>query len=341
MIRVAALTSGKNVPSTRFRVRQFVPALRAQGIDVREFVSPIVKYASTPFRPLSWALTGTKLALRLPSVAASRRFDLVWLERELIPGRATLERFTGRPRLFDVDDALWLEGRPGFSEEIARGCDGVIAGNPFLAAHYRDAGARTWVVPTSVDTDAWVPRGNRSGTEEWTIGWSGSRSTLPHLEALEGPLCDLFAERPDVRLLVVSDRAPRLENLPAGRWRFEAWSPDREVTLMQRMDVGLMPLPESDWARGKCALKMLLYMSIGIPVVASPVGVAAEILGKGDIGLAATSQEEWFAALRRLAADRAAAARMGEAGRRVVEREFAVKVNAGRLEGIFREVAGA
>ena len=183
--------------------------------------------------------------------------------------------------------------------------------------------------------------GNRSGTEEWTIGWSGSRSTLPHLEALEGPLGDLLAERPDVRLLVVSDRAPRLDRLPAGRWRFEAWSADREVNLMQRMDVGLMPLPESDWARGKCALKMLLYMSIGIPVVASPVGVAAEILGKGDVGLAATSQEEWFAALRRLAADRAAAARMGEAGRRVVEREFAVKVNAGRLEGIFREVAGA
>jgi hypothetical protein len=333
MIRVAALTSGRNVPSSRFRVRQFLPALRAEGIDVREFVSPITKYASASIRPLAWALTGTKLALRLPSVTASRRFDLVWLERELVPGRTTLERFTGRPRLFDVDDALWLGGQPGFSEEIARRCDGVVAGNEFLAAHYRGAGARAWVVPTSVDTDAWVPRATRSESREWTIGWSGSRSTLPELEALEGPLRDLFAEIPDLRL--------RFETLPARRWQFEAWTADRELSLMQRMDVGLMPLADSEWARGKCGLKMLLYMAVGIPVVASPVGVAAEILAMSEIGLAATSREDWSVALRRLATDRGAAARMGATGRQVVERAFAVKVNAGRLAAIFREVAGA
>src|SRR6266545_3344199 len=184
MIKVAALTSGKHVPSSRFRVRQFVPVLRAQGIDVREFALQTPKYATMRFRPAAWALTAAKLALRLPGVASSWYADLVWLERELIPGRATLERFTGRPRLFDVDDALWTQGATGFSERIASLSDGVIAGNEFLAAHYRSRGVRTWVVPTAVDTGTFYPCSS-SPARPWTVGWTGSASTLPFLLEIE------------------------------------------------------------------------------------------------------------------------------------------------------------
>ncbi len=338
MIEVVALTSGAEVPSSRFRVRQYIGPLRERGIAVHEHAPLFSKYASSDHAALARFMTVGKMVARLPGLLASRGASVTWLERELVAGRASLESLAGRPRLLDVDDALWLEGRAGFSERIASLCDGVLAGNEFLAEHYRNVAPRVWVVPTCVDTDVWVPRAARPAGEEWTIGWTGSASTLPYLVALEEPLADFLAERPEARLLVVSDLLPVLGKVPAGRWRFERWSPDAEVGLVQQMDVGLMPLPDSDWARGKCALKMLLYMSVGIPVVVSPVGVSRDILARADAGMAAASGGEWVAALSRLFEDRSAAARMGREGRRVVEAFYSVRENADLLARVFREV---
>ena len=314
MIRVAALTSGRNVPSTRFRIRQFVAPLRSHGVQVEEHRPFLDKYALPRVRALDRLWTAAKLLSRVPGVLASRQSDAVWIERELLAGRFTLERFLPRRSVLDIDDAIWLTGPPGYSEAIAAGCRGVIAGNGFIAEHYKRVAERVWVVPTCVDTDVWVPRAARPAGEEWTIGWTGSASTLRYLAAIEEPLADFLAERPEARLLVVSDRLPELGKVPAGRWRFELWSPDAEVGLVQQMDVGLMPLPDSDWARGKCALKMLLYMSVGIPVVASPVGVSRDILARADVGMEAASGGDWVAALSRLFEDRSAAARMGNEG---------------------------
>ncbi len=339
MIDVVALTSGSLVPSTRFRVRQYVVPLAQRGVAVREKVPFLSKYESSDNRALARAISAGKILARLPGLAASRGADVTWLERELVANRATLERFTGRPRIFDVDDALWLASEPGFSERIASLCDGVMAGNEFIAAHYRGVAAKVWVVPTCVDTDLWIPRRERPAGEEWTIGWTGSSSTLPYLAALEEPLADFLAERPEVRLLVVAERPPDLPLLPQHQWRFEQWAPSAEVSLVQRMDVGLMPLPDSDWARGKCALKMLLYMAVGIPAVVSPVGVNREILERGDAGLPAARPGDWHSALSRLFEDRAAAERMGREGRRVVERFYSARDNADLIARIFQEVA--
>ena len=341
MIRVVALTSGARVPSSRFRVRQYIRPLAALGIVVEEKAPAFSKYATSSSRVLAKLIAAGKVAARLPGLLSSRRAQVTWLERELVAGRATLEARAGRPRLFDVDDALWLGGKAGFSEQIASLCDGVLAGNEFLAEYYRRFASRVWVVPTCVDTDVWAPRRERSAGEKWTIGWTGSSSTTPYLEAIEEPLADFLGGRPEARLLVVSNRPPDFRRIPEERWRFEPWSAGSEVRLVQQMDVGLMPLPDSDWARGKCALKMLLYMAVGIPVVVSPIGVNREILEKGEVGLAAAAQGEWPMALTRLIDDREASARMGREGRSVVERFYSVRENAGLLARIFREVASS
>ncbi len=338
MIRVVALTSGADVPSSRFRVRQYIRPLQERGILVSEKPLPFSKYASSSRRSVAHLLTAGKMIARLPGVAASWWADVTWLERELVPGRFTFEGFAGRPKLFDVDDALWLNGHSGFSERIASLCDGVIAGNEFLAEHYRRASRRVWVVPTAVDTDQWVPRSG-AARPGWTIGWSGTAATLGYLAAIEEPLAEFLSQESSADLLVVCDRAPEFRRLAPGRWRFERWSAAREIELLQQMDVGLMPLPDSAWAKGKCALKMLLYMSVGIPVVVSPVGVNRDVLARGEVGLAAGSPAEWFSSLRRLFADRETAARMGSEGRRVVERFYSVRENADLLARIFREVA--
>jgi len=341
VIRVVALTSGKNLPASRFRVRQFIEPLRHQGINVRERHLPVSKYVSSPNRVAARLLTAAKILGRFPGVAASRFADVTWFERELIPGRFTLEAFSGRPRLFDVDDALWLlPGGDRFSERIVASCDGVIAGNEFLADHYRKTSVPVWVVPTSIDTDVWTPRRSPAG-ESWVIGWIGTSSNLPHLCAIEPVLRDFLRQHPEASLLVVCDQEPVFPTLPGDRWRFERWSSAREVGLVQTMDVGLMPLPDTDSSRGKCSCKMLSYMAAGIPVVVSPVGTNREILERGQVGMAARSASDWKAGLEALFQDRSLCARLGAQGRAIVEAGYSVRKSVVALTRIFREVTGS
>ncbi|HSP62592.1 MAG TPA: hypothetical protein VLQ90_06400, partial [Pyrinomonadaceae bacterium] len=242
MIRVTALTSGRNVPSSRFRVRQFIGPLANFGIQVSEYPLWLRKYTPNISPPIRFLLDAGKTAARVPGLLAARTSDLTWLERELVPRRSTLEHRAGRKRLFDVDDAIWLTGDSGFSEEIAIKSYGVIAGNEFLAEHYQSVGARTWVVPTSIDTDRWQP-GPRPQGGSWVVGWTGTSSNLPSLESLEEPLADFLAQHPETKLLVVCDRRPSLKKISPAQWSFDRWSSAREVKLVQRMNVGLMPLP--------------------------------------------------------------------------------------------------
>lgn len=343
MIDVAALTSGRRVPSSRFRVRQYVEALRALGVRVSEFSGWIEKYTPPPrgFPGKLW--TAAKLAGRMPGLLASARRDVVWLERELIAGRTTLEGFLPSSRtVLDVDDALWRTGSPGFSERIASRCAGVIAGNEFLAEHYRRASPRVWVVPTSVDTDRWAP--SSSGSTEgagdpWTVGWMGTSGNFPYLDSIEEPLARFLETHPGTQLLVVSDRPPAFSRIAPKAWGFEPWSPDTEVAQVRRMDVGLMPLADDDWARGKCSAKMLLSMAVARPVLVSPVGSNAEILARGAVGLGARTPAEWVDGLHRLHQDREFAAASGAAGRRLAVEHYSVAANAPRLARIFGELA--
>lgn len=333
MLKVTALTSDRKDPSTRFRVRQFIRPLARLGVSVSEHYPLVSKYRIER-APVLGAL------LRAPGLIASRFGDVTWFGRELLSGRAGLERLAGGRKLFDVDDAIWLVYQSRFSEEIAMMSDGVIAGNRFIAEHYARAGARVWTVPTSIDTDVWSPAPRRAGGK-FTVGWTGTWSNLKYLREIEEPLADFLSDHAEAELLVVCDRAPDLKRLPAGRWRHEFWSPQREIALVREMDVGLMPLADTEWSRGKCAFKLISYMAIALPFVASPVGVNAELLRGEEAGFAAQTPGDWHDALRLLAKDRATAARMGAEGRRIVEESYSVKRNAPELAKIFREVVGA
>jgi glycosyltransferase involved in cell wall biosynthesis len=332
MLKVTALTLGKNDPSSRFRVRQFIDPLSHLGILVSEHYLPLAPYKLARTVP-----TGS--IARLPGIIASRASDITWLRRELITGKATLERFVGGKRLFDVDDAIWLTGTPDFSEKIVSYCDGVIAGNRFLAQHYEKVGARVWIVPTSIDTNVWRPQTTRQESKEWTIGWIGTSSNTKYLNLVGEPITDFLAEHSDVRLLIVCDRKPAFTRIPTNRWHFSSWSLDREIRVVQEMDAGLMPLEDTEWTRGKCGFKMLAYMALGLPVIVSPVGANEEILSYREVGFAARTASDWYEALQRLYQDREMARRMGTAGRSVVEEHYSVERNAKLLANIFREVA--
>ncbi|HUR62099.1 MAG TPA: glycosyltransferase family 4 protein [Candidatus Thermoplasmatota archaeon] len=326
-LRVAALTRGRDTPSARFRVRQYVPLLAAHGIDVREHA---------PRRPAHRTLGRGRpgaylqaLATRGAAIAATRRADVTWLQRELVSTRRTLEAWTRAPRVFDVDDAVFLKREGAAAAEIARiaqGCRIVLAGNRFLADWFRQWCDDVRIVPTTIDTQRFTPAPLPPAADApLVVGWIGTHANIHNLEAIQAGVAQALAAHPGARLRVVAERPPRLEQVPADRWGFVPWSAATEVDLLRSFDVGLMPLEDTPWNRGKCGFKLLQYLAVGCPAVASPVGVNADLLGAGEVGVGAGTQEEWAEALARLLGDATARHRMGRAGRALVERSYSAQ----------------
>jgi glycosyltransferase involved in cell wall biosynthesis len=344
-LRVEAVVSGRWVASSRFRVLQHVEPLSHLGIEVSAPPPRISKYAAVPGpwarRPVlapgaRLALNGVKLASRLPAVAHSWRADVTWLEREMLPGRLSLEPILHRPVLFDVDDAIWMlsPGHERATRAVAGRAACVLAGNDFLAdwfGAFAPAVERVW---TAVDTERFVP--GSTPRDAFVVGWTGSGSSLRYLHAIAPALARFLAEAPDARLMVMSDVFIELPGIPYDRIDLVSWSPETESTALQGLDVGLMPLGRGDWAKGKCAFKMLQYLACGVPAVVTPVGMNTEVLAMAEVGLAATSEDEWVEALLTLYRDRDRARALGGHGRDLAERSFSLPVIAGQLAAAMR-----
>ncbi len=261
----------------------------------------------------------------------------VLLQRRLLPFWETwlLRQSVGR-LLFDLDDAVFL--RDSYSPRglhhprrwrrfaaLVRRCDAVIAGNAWLAGQANRAAPEVpvAVIPTCVEQANYSPRvTQRQGVQ---LVWVGSSSTLQGLEQVR-PLLETIGEQvPGAELKIVCDRFPSFQRLPVVP---VAWHGDTEAAEIASADVGISWVPEDDWSRGKCGLKILQYMAAGLPVVANPVGVHREMVRHGQTGFLVTSEAEWVDALRRLAADPALRQRMGQAGRAHLERHYSVKAGA-------------
>lgn len=346
MIRVTALTSGRDVPSARYRFAALVGPLESRGVAVRLHAPAVSRYAGAPLRDTgsrgkaaaafleAKAWTMAKLAAQLPGVMSSRwATDLVWLERQMIPGRYTLERALPRPLVVDVDDAIWLAGDRRAAERLAARADVLVAGNSFLADWFSSHGARrVEVVPTGVDLRLFAAQERRSrGTRR--VGWIGTSSNLPYLESLS-PILERIRRELAANIVIISDRPPG-RNFVQHEWI--RWSPANEVAMIQSFDVGLMPLDDSDWARGKCSFKLLQYLAAGVAAVASPVGMNREVLALGG-GLAADDPDQWYAQIEGLLMNQELRDREAGRGRAVIERHFSVDVIASRLATLFEKI---
>ena len=338
MLRVAAFTAGESVPSARFRVHQLREHLAQCGVDLRIFHAKLGAYppVSSLLRP--WWLPAT-LAQRIPAIVRSHSYDVTLLQRSMVSTLATLEGWTGQPRVFDVDDALWLRRGGGWVRRIVRKCDAVVCGNSFLADYFSQHNSSVYVVPTAVDTARFapIPR-SPSHCNTRVIGWTGVSSEYEYLYNIEKALHDVLMAREGVRLRVMADRPPRFSRLQSSQVEFVRWNPATEAEAIRTMSVGLMPLEDSDWARGKCSYKMLLYLSCGVPAVVSPVGMNREVLAMADVGYGAASMADWSDAILTLLDDEERARTLGRNGRQVVEKHFSVKHVAGQIGNILRGV---
>ena len=336
MISIAAFTGGLNVPSARFRVRQYIELLRDEGISLTEFPAQTGTYppSNKLLRPL-WG--AANLVTRLPSVIKSYRFDLTLLQREMLSTFVTLEPLTKRPRVLDVDDAIWLHHDGKFAEKLARNCDAVICGNQFLAENYSRWNPNVVIIPTAVDTERFI---QGRVTEELIIGWSGTSGGLKYLYEIESALYGVLKKIPSARLRVVSNAMPSFSKIEMNRVEFIRWSPENEVKAIQGMTIGIMPLTDSLWERGKCSFKMLTYMACGIPVVVSPVGMNVTVLDQGNIGYEAKTIEEWIEVLIALLENETQRQKMGESGRRVVVNSYSLQVVVPKLANTLLKVSG-
>lgn len=326
-------------PSQRYRFEAFEPHLRQRGFDIEYAGALTPDEARAFYGPVS-ALTKGRIALaalarRVGSL--TRRADVVFVQREsFFLGNEWSEYLAHlrAPVVFDFDDAIWLhavsESNRRFAwlknvdkiPRIARLAHTVFAGNEFLATWARRQSNNVHVVPTCVDTNHFAPIA-RAASSTVTIGWSGSPSTFVHLKLLLPVLERLVAKYgARIRLRVMGDAS--FEHAPL-RLRGEAWSPDAELAMLRELDIGLMPLPDDSWSRGKCGLKGLVSMAMGAATVMSPVGVNGDIVSHGENGLLARTNDEWFEQLSRLVEDAALRRKLGAAGRQTVIERYSVE----------------
>jgi glycosyltransferase involved in cell wall biosynthesis len=211
----------------------------------------------------------------------------------------------------------------------------VMAGNPYLAEYSRQYNDNVTIIPTTIDTDKYAFEDAREDPDPVTIGWSGSFSTVQHLDTVRGALQEL-AKKQKFRLRVIGTPSYELAgvDVEALPWRSET-----EIEDLRPMDIGIMPLPDDRWSKGKCGLKALQYMALGKPTVCSPVGVNTVIIQDGENGSIADGPDEWIARLEELIQRADLRRRLGRAGRETVEREYSARSQAPRVLEIFRSLA--
>ena len=291
--KILFLTSGRDVPSSRFRVLQYLPKLREVAIPGVSPCRPTKDRTHLDFRfggrPFGAMIGAAKLFSRLTAICRAPLHDLVYIERELLvrwtPKLEKLAMAMAPKSIFDFDDAIYLR-HPDAVAAICARATRVVVGNETLAAWARKHTDRVSVIPTAIDTARYTP-GARDGK---TVVWTGSAENLKYLAAIRSRI-----KQP---LRVVCNRKPDFD------CEYVPWSPATEVEALRTAAVGIMPLPDDEWTRGKCGFKLLQYMACGLPGVASPVGVNAEIVGEtGVIG------EDWEAGIAKALSMDGAAAR--------------------------------
>jgi glycosyltransferase involved in cell wall biosynthesis len=334
-LRVSALTQGVRQPSTRFRVEQHIDALTRHGIEIEHI--PAYPGAYPPVsrgRRVAWLPQAVlDAALRVQRTSDS---DICLLQRELVSTLHTAERLISRPIVFDVDDAIFIHQRYRSIDKIAKQARLITCGNTFLADYF-SAHGRVEILPTAVDSSRFMPAVGL--IDRPVIGWSGSSSVFAYLESIQEPLRIVLDRFPDAVFSVIADRPPMLARIPIDRMLFIPWSENTEVQGLQSFTVGIMPLTDTPWSRGKCSFKMLTYMAVGLPVVVSPVGMNLEVLRLGDCGFAASSDDDWVDTLTTLLSDRDRSACMGLTGRRIIDSYYSLDVIAPRLATLLRSVS--
>ena len=343
-------------PGQRFRFEQYLDYLKRNGFECHvswliNEQDDIIFYAEGKYLAKTIFLVKSLLH-RLNDLKKIHDYDLVFFYREAhMMGITWFEKRikkAGIKMLVDFDDSIWLRDisngnrklaflkRPSKTAEIIELCDACIVGNQFLADYARQHNPNIFVIPTTIDTDYYIPPENDRDIEKVVIGWTGSSTTLKHFSLAVPVLRKLrekYGERVSFRMISDEFFTGQLDGLEKIKWTRET-----EVADLTAIDIGIMPLPDDDWSRGKCGFKGLQYMALARPAVLSPVGVNNEIISHGKNGFLADTPEQWEKVLCQLIEDAALRKKIGEAGRETVEERYSFHSQKDNYIKIFRDL---
>lgn len=334
-------------PGQRFRLEQWAPRVANEGItlDLEPFESP--KLTDVLHQPGHYGEKAARVLYdfgrRAGAVIRARGYDaaIVFREAALI-GPAIYERalvYAGVPMFFDFDDAIWQSqaatasrangvfGKLHFHGKTATNCRlarGIFAGNQYLASYARRYNDNVFVIPTSIELERYAVQPEVQDDSRFVIAWSGSTSTLLHFEHARVALERLAAKRP-ITVKVICNKPPTVP-IAGAENVFIPWTQEGEAEAVGAAHVGMMPLPDDDFTRGKCGLKALQFMATGRPVVVSPVGMNNDLIRHGENGFLASTVDEWVDLFEKLASSRDLRLRIGSAGRKTVEEGYSAAV---------------
>lgn len=335
----------RHAPSQRFRAELFEPELIEAGMSYT--IAPFmdartwqVLYKQGSAAQKVWGIIKGYLKRIKMVLIDVHGYDYVFVHREAAPmGPPIFEwiisRLWRKKMIFDFDDAIWI---PNTSSEnklagwlksfwkikhIIRWSHKVVGGNAYLCNYARQFNNNVVLIPTCVDMER-MHNGNKQHHQgQVTIGWTGSHSTLPYLDEIMNVL--QYAERElHTRFLLIANKKP---DLPLADWEFLPWNEKTEISDLLKMDIGVMPLHNDEWSEGKCGFKLIQYLSLGIPAVASPVGVNTAIIDEGVNGFLCNTEDEWKEALKKLITDVSFRKNAGEAGRKKIETQYSIAAN--------------
>jgi glycosyltransferase involved in cell wall biosynthesis len=343
-------------PGQRYRIEQWAPILKQLGAEITfesfrgDELNSLLSREGNTLRKIY--LTARESARRLKVLKLIEDCDLVYIYKEVaLLGPPLIERYIsmkGIPIVFDLDDAIFMHSPstspvnrcfrllkfPGKTGTICRLAAHVIAGNSYLARYSSRFNQNVTVVPTTIDTAKYTVAESKTTAHPPLIGWTGSYSTVHHLNTVRRVLMRL-AEKERFRLRVIGTDSYQIDGVEVEAMPFR---PETETADLRPIDIGIMPLPDDEWARGKCGCKALQYMALGIATVCSPVGVNTKIIQDDENGLLAMTEDQWIEKLTRLLHSPSLRERLGKAGRATVETEYSMSLHAPRVHEIFESV---
>lgn len=342
-----------SAPSQRFRFEQYFPFFADKNIDYH--TSPFLDEATWKifykkgyfFKKTLGIIKG--LINRHLLIFKIHQYDKLFIHREAaMVGPAYFEwiyaKILKKEIIFDFDDAIWLKDVsnanenlswlkfPNKTKAIITYSKTIIAGNNYLAHYAKQFNNNVFVIPTTIDTNYHFIA-NKKTAKSIKIGWTGSVTTNKHLALVINIIKELAKKYPHIEIIMISNQPIIQSDL---KIKFIAWNQESEINDLSQINIGIMPLPDDKWAKGKCGFKGLQYMALEIPTIMSPVGVNTEIIQDGVNGFLANSNEEWFNKLESLILSEDLRVKLGKAGRQTVIEKYSVEANKDYFLSLFK-----
>lgn len=315
-------------PASRYRVLQYLPYLKEAQIEYEVSLFP------DSFR--QWMKLFSQI----------KDFDVLYVQKKrLWHWQLWYLKRKHIKIVYDFDDAVMYKSpvdgyRKSFKRQrtfarMVRYADRVVAGNSYLKSKALPYNDDVTIIPTVIDTSKYSVKNYDIRSEKITIGWIGSKSSLPFIQELTPAFDRLAEQNKSLELKIICNEFFDCKTMPVHK---KMWAEEDENTDLQGIDIGLAPLPNHEWTRGKCATKLLQYFAVGVPVVCSPVGVHGEIVEEGVNGMFASTVDEWAEKIKCLAGDAALRKRMGMEGKKTLDAGYSLLANVPKFINVIRDV---